>query len=225
MIRAIPFDFPYDGIFEPSKTALMVIDLQQDFLSETGYFARQGYDPSPLRAILPNVGQLITAARRAGLRIIHTRQGYRSDMADMTPYEKWRRTRNGLDGSDVLLRSSEGYGIVPEIDVRPDDIIVDKTCNGAFTYTDLEHVLRAQDITHLIFTGCTTDVCVHSTLREACDRNFLCLTVSDACASSDRYAHEAALHMVTVENGIFGALADTGAVLEGLSKLGRGDLP
>ncbi|MHA6686875.1 cysteine hydrolase family protein [Mesorhizobium sp. A556] len=219
MISANPFDFPYDGNLVPATTALVVIDLQQDFLSTTGYFARSGYDPSPLRAILPTVNRLIAACRAAGIRIIHTRQGYRGDLADMTPYEKWRRTRAGLDGTDVLLRSSPGFQIVPEIDVTPDDIIVDKTCNSAFTYTDFEHVLRAQGITHLLFSGCTTDVCVHTTLREACDRNFQCLTISDACASGDQKAHEGALHMVTVENGIFGALTDTQSVIDGLARL------
>ncbi|MGO4336630.1 cysteine hydrolase family protein [Labrys sp. KB_33_2] len=221
MIQATPFDYPYDGRLDARCTALIVIDLQEDFLSPTGYFARQGYDPSPLRAILPTVNRLIDAARAAGIRIIHTRQGYRGDMADMTPYEKWRRKRAGLDGTQVLLRSSPGFEIVSDIDVRPEDIIVDKTCNGAFTYTDFEHVLRAQGITHLLFSGCTTDVCVHTTLREACDRNFQCLTISDACASGDQRAHEAALHMVTVENGIFGALTDSAAVLAGLAKLPR----
>ncbi|MBQ1558558.1 MAG: cysteine hydrolase, partial [Pseudomonas sp.] len=203
------------------STALVVIDLQEDFLSNTGYFAKSGYDPSPLRAILPTVNKLIVAARAAGVRVIHTRQGYRGDMADMTPYEKWRRKRNGLEGTQVLLRSSPGFQIVKDIDVRDEDIIVDKTCNGAFTYTDFEHVLRAQGISHLLFSGCTTDVCVHTTLREACDRNFQCLTISDACASGDQYAHEAALHMVTVENGIFGTIADSAAVLAGLAKLPR----
>ncbi|RWQ40952.1 MAG: cysteine hydrolase [Mesorhizobium sp.] len=219
MIKATPFDFPFDGRLVPGNTALIVIDLQEDFLSTSGYFAKQGYDPSPLRAILPAVNRLIAAARAAGLKIIHTRQGYRADMADMTPYEKWRRKRAGLEGTDILLRSSPGFQIVPEIDVAPEDIIVDKTCNGAFTYTDFEHVLRAQGITHLLFSGCTTDVCVHTTLREACDRNFQCLTITDACASGDRYAHEAALHMVTVENGIFGALTDSSAVIAALSLL------
>lgn len=221
MIHAEPFDFPYDGRLEAARTALVVIDLQEDFLSTTGYFAKQGYDPAPLRAILPTVSRLIAACRAAGVRVIHTRQGYRADMADMTPYEKWRRRRAGLEGTEVLLRSGPGFAIVPEIDVRPEDIIVDKTCNGAFTYTDFEHVLRAQGITHLLFAGCTTDVCVHTTLREACDRNFQCLTISDACASGDAYAHEAALHMVTVEQGIFGALADAEAVLQGLDRLER----
>lgn len=221
MISAKPFDFPYDGKLSAGSTALVVIDLQEDFLSNTGYFAKSGYDPSPLRAILPTVNRLILAARAAGVRVIHTRQGYRGDMADMTPYEKWRRKRNGLEGTEVLLRSSPGFNIVKDIDVHNEDIIVDKTCNGAFTYTDFEHVLRAQGISHLLFSGCTTDVCVHTTLREACDRNFQCLTISDACASGDQYAHEAALHMVTVENGIFGTIADSAAVLAGLAMLPR----
>ncbi|MDH6233195.1 nicotinamidase-related amidase [Mesorhizobium soli] len=219
MIKAKPFDFPYDGNLDPRATALIVIDLQHDFLSKDGYFAKQGYDPSPLRAILPTVSQLISACRAAGVRVIHTRQGYRADLADMTPYEKWRRKQSGMDGTNVLVRGSPGFEIVPEIDVRSEDIIVDKTCNSAFTHTDFEHILRAQGITHLLFTGCTTDVCVHTTLREACDRNFQCLTIADACASGDQYAHEAALHMVTVENGIFGALSDSSAVIKALSEL------
>jgi nicotinamidase-related amidase len=112
---------------------VVVIDLQQEFLSATGYLARSGYDPSPLRAILPTVNRLIEAARSAGMSIIFTRQGHRADMADMTPYEKWRRARAGLEGTDILLRSGPGFQIVREIDVASSDIIVDKTCNGAFT--------------------------------------------------------------------------------------------
>ena len=218
-IQARPFDFPCDGHLDPAATALLVIDLQIDFLSPDGYFARKGYDPSPLRAILPNVNRLIAAARSAGLLIVHTRQGYRADLADMTPYERWRRQRAGLDGSNILLRSSPGFGVVPEIAVTDSDVIVDKTANGAFTYTDLEHILRARGISHLIFSGCTTDVCVHSTLREACDRNFQCCLVEDACASGDAYAHAAAVHMVTVEDGIFGVVATTAEVVAALERL------
>lgn len=222
MIRARPFDFPYDGRLVAAQTALLVIDLQVDFLSPTGYFARKGYDPAPLRAIIPTVNAVIGQARRAGCLVIHTRQGYRADLADMTPYEKWRRRRGGMEGSDVLLRSSPGFQIDPAVDVSASDYIVDKTCNGAFTYTELEHVLRARDITHLLFTGCTTDVCVHTTLREACDRNFQCLTVEDGVASGDRLAHEAGLHMITVEDGIFGTVAPASAVIEGLGQLAGG---
>ena len=219
-VKARPFDFPYDFNFLPAQTALMVIDLQIDFLSPDGYFARKGYDPAPLRKILPAVNQLIAAARKAGCKVIHTRQGYRADLADMSDYEKWRRKRSGLDGTRILVRGSPGFEIVPEIEVHPDDIIIDKTANGAFTHTDLEHVLRARGITHLMFTGCTTDVCVHTTLREAADRNFQCLVIEDACASGDQYAHEAAIHMVTIEDGLFGVVAHSSAVIEALSQLG-----
>lgn len=220
MIKAEPFNFPYKGILKPRFTALLVIDLQEDFLSSVGYFAKKGYDPSSLRVILPNVVRLIEACRVAGITVIYTRQGYRADMADMTAYEKWRRKRSGMDGTDVFLRSGPGFQLIPELNVRPDEIIVDKTCNGAFTYTDLDHILRAKGITHLLFAGCTTDVCVHSSLREACDRNYQCLTISDACASGDQYAHEAALHMITMEDGVFGTIADTDAVLQGIVQLG-----
>ena len=217
-IAARPFDYPYDRNLDPGRTALMAIDLQIDFLSPEGYFARKGYDPSPLRAILPAVNAVIAAARGAGCLILHTRQGYRADMADMNDYERWRRKRGGLDGTRILRRDSPGFAIVPEIEVRLEDVVVDKTANGAFTHTDLEHVLRAKSISHLLFTGCTTDVCVHTTLREAADRNFQCLVIEDACASGDAYAHEAAIHMVTVEDGIFGTVANSAAVIAALSR-------
>ena len=200
--------------------ALLVIDLQIDFLAEDGYFARKGYDPAPLRAILPAVNRVIDAARRAGCLIVQTRQGYRADLADMTPYEKWRRKRPASMAAQVLLRSSPGFEIVPDIPVETDDVIVDKTACGAFTHTDLEHVLRAKGITHLLFTGCTTDVCVLSTMREANDRNFQCCLIEDACASGDAYAHQAAIHMVTVEDGIFGTVTDAGKAIAGLAQLG-----
>ncbi|ROL65697.1 cysteine hydrolase [Pseudomonas protegens] len=217
-IAARPFDYPYNGIFEPQKTALLVIDLQIDFISQEGYFAKMGYDPASIRKIIPVVNTIIASARKAGCLIIHTRQGYRADMADMTDYEKWRRKRSGLDKTDVLLRSSPGFNIDPEIDVSPDDVIIDKTANGAFTYTELDHVLRAKGITHLLFSGCTTDVCVSTTLREAQDRNYQNLLIEDACASGDQYAHDAAIYMVTVENGIFGVVAKSQDVLKALSK-------
>ena len=217
-LKARPFDFPYDGNLDPRRTALLVIDLQIDFLAEDGYFARKGYDPAPLRAILPAVNAVISAARGAGCPILHTRQGHRADGADLTDYGRWRRRRAGLEGTEVLLRSSPGFQIVPEIAVHPDDAIVDKTANGAFTYTDLEQILQAKAVTHLLFAGCTTDVCVHTTLREAVDRNYQCLLIEDACASGDPFAHEAAVHMVTVEDGIFGVVASSAEVIKALGR-------
>lgn len=219
-IKARPFDFPYDGKLDPKRLALLVIDLQIDFVSPDGYLAKRGYDVAPVRAILPAVRAVIEAVRRLGGLIVYTRQGYRADLADMTPYERFRRQRGGLEGTRVLVRGSPGFEIVPELPVLPEDAIVDKTANGAFTYTDLEQVLRVRQIEHLLFTGCTTDVCVHSTLREAHDRNFQCLLIEDACASGDAYAHAAAVHMVTVEDGVFGAVAkaaDVVRVLDGMA--------
>ena len=219
-IKARPFDFPYDGRLDPKHLALLVIDLQIDFVSPEGYLAKRGYDVTPVANILPTVRAVIDAVRRVGGLVVYTRQGYRADLADMTPFERWRRKRGGLDGTRVLVRGSPGFEIVPELPVAPEDVIVDKTANGAFAYTDLEQILRVRGIEHLLFSGCTTDVCVHSTLREAHDRNFQCLLIEDACASGDPYAHAAAVHMVTVEDGVFGAVAKAADVIEGIRGLG-----
>jgi len=220
-IKARPYDYPYDGQLEAARTALLVIDMQVDFLAPDGYFARKGYDPAPLRAILPQLGKAIDAARAAGILVIYTRQGYRADLADMSAYEHWRRRRAGLDGSAALLRDTPGFALVPELTVAPGDVVVDKTANDAFCYTDLDHILRWRGITHLLFSGCTTDVCVSSTLRQAADRNYQCLLIEDCVASGDAYAHAAAIHMVTVEDGVFGVVASADAVLAGLLALPR----
>jgi len=220
LIKARPFDYPYDGRLDPAQTAVLAIDLQVEFLSSDGYFAHKGYDPAPLRAVIEPVKRLTDAARDAGCLVIWTRQGYRADLADASDYDHWRAQRAGIDlkRGDVgsVLRGSPGYDIVPELTPPPGDVIVDKTANGAFYQTDLELVLRARGITHLIFSGCTTDVCVHTTLREAVDRKYQCLLVQDACASADAYAHAAALHMVTVEDGVFGVVSTLEDVLRGL---------
>lgn len=222
-IRARPFDFPFDGRLDPARTALLAIDLQDDFLSDGGYFARKGYDPVALRAIVPLIARLADAARAAGVLVIWTRQGFRADMADVTAYDRWRAARSGIvlepGRAAPLVRDVPGFDIVAELTPRPGDVVVDKTANNAFHQTDLDMVLRARGITHLLFSGCTTDVCVHSTLRDAADRKYQCLLVEDACASGDAYAHAAALHMVTVEDGVFGVLADADAVCAALGAI------
>jgi len=221
MIQARPFNFPYDGNFDPAATALVIVDMQEDFLGPQGFFAQKGYDPTPLRAIIPNIAALAEAARQSGCAVIWTRQGYRADLADLTPYDRWRAERSGIShvagSTSSCMRGHAGFEIVSDLKTAATDILVDKTANGAFYQTDLDIILRAQKITHLLFTGCTTDVCVHTTLREANDRKFQCLLIEDACASADQYAHEAAIHMVTVEDGIFGAVSNTRSVLAGLT--------
>ena len=219
VIKARPFDYPDGGRLDPASTALLVIDLQNDFLSPGGYLANKGYDLAPLRAILPAVNRVVDAARAAGCLVIFTRQGHRADLADMAGYARRDRKQAISNDAGILLRGTPGFEIVPEIKVRASDILVDKTANGAFTYTELEPILRAQGIKQLLFTGCTTDVCVHSTLREASDRYFECLLIEDACASGDAYAHAAAVHMVTVEGGIFGAVATADAVVAALRRV------
>lgn len=218
VIKARPFDFPDSGSLDPASTALLVIDLQVDFLSPGGYLAKKGYDTAPLRAILPAVNSIIDAAHAAGCLIVHTRQGHRADLADI-PLGEHRNRKRPRPKPGTLVRGSPGFEIFSGVKVRPSDVIIDKTANGAFTYTELEPVLRAQGITHLLLAGCTTDVCVHSTLREATDRQFQCLLIEDACASGDAYAHAAAVHMVTVEGGVFGAVATTKAVVSGLRQV------
>ncbi len=221
MIRSVPFDFPYDGSLIPSHTALLVIDLQVGFLSDDGYFARKGYDPAPLRRIIPTVSRVVDAARSAGCLIIWTRQGNRSDLADVSPYDRFRMQRSAGSQGDIdkatIVRGSPDFELIPELKPKPGDVIVDKTANGAFYQTDLELILKSKGITHLMFSGCTTDVCVHTTLREAADRKYQCLLVADACASGDSYAHEAAVHMVTVEDGVFGVVANSDDVIQGLT--------
>ena len=219
VIKADPYDYPDGGQLDPETTALLVIDMQNDFLSPGGYLASKGYDLTPLRAILPAVNRVIEAARAAGCLIVHTRQGHRADLADMPLGEFRNRKRPRIKEPGLLVRGSAGFEIVPELKVKSSDVIIDKTANGAFTYTELEPVLRAQGITNLLFTGCTTDVCVHSTLREAVDRSFECLLIEDACASGDAEAHTAAVKMVTVEDGIFGAVASAEAVVAALRQV------
>lgn len=222
MIIAHPFNFPYEGTLNTQSTALIVIDMQVDFISQEGYLSRKGYDNTALRAIVPVVRELTDRARQSGCLVIWTRQGFRRDLADVSPYDRWRSERSGIPlqpgGDDTFLVGSRGHAIVPELEPRPGDVVIDKSANGAFYQTDLELVLKSRGISHLMFAGVTTDVCVHTTLREASDRKYQCLLVTDACASGDSYAHEAALHMVTVEDGVFGCVADSRAVNEGLGQ-------
>ncbi|GMG81581.1 cysteine hydrolase [Paralimibaculum aggregatum] len=223
-IEANPHPFPHDGLSR-AATALVVVDMQRDFLEPEGYFGALGYDPAGCRAALPGVAALLAAARAAGLFVVHSRQGYRPDLMDLPAHKAWRTAHNGAPiGSPgplgrLLVRGEPGWQIVPELAPAEGEAVVDKSANGAFFDTDLDTVLRVHGIRHLIVCGITTDCCVHCTVREANDRGYHCLLVSDACGSGDARAHEAAVYMMTVEGGVLGATATVAEVRAALAGL------
>ena len=228
-IAGSPYPFPYDDL--SFATAVVVIDMQADFLLPGGYLAAMGYDLAGVRAAIPGVQRVLAAARGVGLTIVHTRQAYRPDLADLPPHKAFRSRRGsapiGAPGplGRFLIRGEPGAAIIDDVAPLAGEPIVDKSANGAFCGTDLSSILTVRRIRSLILCGITTDVCVHSTLREANDLGYECLLVADACGSGDAEAHRGALHMMTVEGGLFGAVASSDAVAEALSRLPRAGAP
>ena len=225
-IAATPRAFPYNGLAQ-DELALILIDMQRDFLEPEGYLAAMGYDLAGVRAAIQPARRLLAAARAAGICVLHTRQGYRPDLAEV-PAHKRARMQAGLSSvgkagplGRFLIRGEPGFQIIADLAPVPGEFVIDKTANSAFWGTDLAPILAARGIRALILAGVTTDVCVHCTLREANDRGFECLLARDACGSGDAEAHRAALHMVTVEGGIFGALADVSAIVAALDRVDR----
>ncbi|HTV80189.1 MAG TPA: isochorismatase family cysteine hydrolase [Steroidobacteraceae bacterium] len=211
----------------PDAEALIVIDMQRDFLDPAGYIARSGVDVSVLRAPIPNVRRLLQGARAAGIPVIHTREGHRPDLTDLNAVKARRAAGVGAAiGSHgplgrLLVRGERGHAIVDELAPLPSETVIDKPGFGAFYATDLELVLRAAGVGTLTLAGVTTDVCVHSTLREAVDRGFECRTVGDACAAADAAIHEAMLACIAGEGGILGRVVTTAEVVTGWSQARR----
>lgn len=192
------------------KSALLVIDMQRDFLDPGGYAATAGLDVAALRQAIAPIRRLLDAARRAGMLVVHTREGHRPDLSDCPPAKLARSHAAGAGiGSPgplgrLLARGEPGHDIVAELYPQAGEPVVDKPGYGAFHRTDLAAILANRGIERLYLTGVTTEVCVHSTLREAVDRGYRCILVGDACASAHPALHQAALAMVAVEGGIFG---------------------
>ena len=217
-VEAEPYPYP---LHVPS-TALIVIDMQRDFLEPGGFGDALGNDVSLLRATIEPLAAVIAAARAAGMVVVHTREGHRPDLLDLSP-AKHRRGNFALKIGDsgpmgrILVRGEEGHDIIPELAPIPGEPVIDKPGKGAFYATDLEAILRSRGIGHLVICGVTTEVCVHTTVREANDRGFDCLVLSDCTGSYFPQFHEAALAMIKAQGGIFGWVAPSSALLTALA--------
>jgi biuret amidohydrolase len=203
------------------KSALIIIDMQRDFLEPGGFGAALGNDVSQLQAAVGPCQETLSAARAIGMLVIHTREGHRPDLTDAPPHKVERgdpSTRIGAPGpmGRILIRGEPGHDIIPELYPLASEPVIDKPGKGAFYQTDLELVLHNRCIDTLFVCGVTTEVCVNTTVREANDRGFRCIVLSDCCASYFPEFHEAGLAMIKAQGGIFGSVTGSKSLLASL---------
>ena len=213
---------PYDFEFDPETTALVIIDMQRDFLEPGGFGEALGKVVSLLRRTIEPTKALLAAFRAAGMMVIHTREGHEPELSDLTPAKK-RRGRFPVTIGDagpmgrILVHGETGHDIIPELYPIDGEPVIDKPGKGAFHATDLEDILRNWGMEKLVVCGVTTEVCVHTTVREANDRGFDCLVVEDCCGSYFPEFQEMGLRMIKAQGGIFGWVASSPAVIAAIA--------